>query len=171
MDSALSAALSVAGPSHRPETDPRYPVCRPEKLAIGCTRHGMNTPRLASGNGAVDGQRTQYRLLAVFVSEHIRREQYDSADALNRSLITWVDNLSVPLPVEKRAEILLSRGITDLKRKNFPVARSQFRFIAEGEEFANTRQSIRNLLTAEVDRLTGRADEAQQMLTRMARSG
>ena len=175
LDTALSGALAVAGPSLAlPKTDPRYPVLVAQKnWQIGRTTGAWNEYSAAGTQEMVQTMVGELNIDFVLwlVGEHIRREQYDLADGLNRSLITWIDSLDVPIAAEKRAEILLSRGITDLKRKNYPVARSQFRFIAEGEDFANTRQSIRaNLLTAEVDRLTGRADEAHQVLTRMARS-
>ena len=82
-----------------------------------------------------------------------------------------MDSLDIPIPIEKRADVLLARAKIDMQRRNYPVARSQFRFIAEGEEFGGTRQAIdANLMTAEVDRLSNRKDEALQLLTKLARS-
>ena len=100
LDSALSAALSAAGPSLSvPKTDPRYPVLAAQKnWQIGRTQGAWTeyaAPGIPEMVQTMVGELNIDFLLWV-ANEHIRRDQYDQADALNKALITWMDSLEVP---------------------------------------------------------------------------
>jgi tetratricopeptide (TPR) repeat protein len=166
--SAVGPVLSIA------ETDPRYPAYAAQRnWQIGRTTGAWDFYSQAGTRDLVRDLVGELNLdfLIWAVNEHTRREQFDDGDLLCRAILSWMDELDIPIPADKRADVLLARAKIAMQRRSYPVARAQLRYIAEGEEFAATKQAIvADLLTTEVDRLTNRPDEALSRLQVLARS-
>ncbi len=152
--------------------DRRYPIYAAQAAYLG--------GRLQS---AWELYRARQQLLARMVKEldpafciwlidkHAEMREFDEAEALARSMIQWFDAVTDGFPPELRARLLLSYANIALARKEFPRARALFERIAAAEEFKGTRaRSDAELQVAEVDRLTGRLDQAGQRLEKLSRS-
>lgn len=175
LEAAANKARSAVGPVLSVnENDPRYPAFAAQRnWQIGRTRGAWDFYAQPGTDELVRTLVGELNLDFVIwvVNEHTRREQYDEGDLLCRSVLSWMDELDIPIPSDKRADVLLARAKIAMARRSYPVARAQFRYIAEGEEFLGSRQAtVAELLTAEVDRLTNRSDEALRLLNQLARS-
>ena len=103
------------------------------------------------------------------VAETDRREQLDTADLLSRSLLTWMS--SVSLLRLFRANVLLERAHRHAPRRRPTRGPRSDEVIAEDERFVGLPQIIEaQIMIAEVDRLSGRFEEAEGILADLMRS-
>jgi len=105
------------------------------------------------------------------IGRHTQMRDFEQAEELARAMIQWFDSVADGFQPEVRAQLLLSYAGIALARREFPRARALFERIAAAQEFAGTRaQRDADLRVAEVDRLTGRFDQAVKRLDTLSRS-
>lgn len=176
LETALNTARSkVTSVVLVAKNDPAYPVYRSQAdWQVGRTSGAWQfysedgipaLTRELAGQG-----RLNLNYLVWLMDEHIRRDEFEPADLLTRVVLTWMDNAPVPIPPEQRAEVQLKRGRIAMENRSYPVARAEFKLLAEDEQYAGTRQQVKaKVMVAEVDRLTQRFDEASEILREVKR--
>lgn len=96
--------------------------------------------------------------------------EYDRAESLAQKLLVWFDEAADTFDPELRGSLMLAYADIALAREDNPRARAFYDRIANATEFEGTRVKQRaQLQVADVDRLTGRYDEAIDALEKLSR--
>lgn len=109
--------------------------------------------------------------LIWLIGKHTELRQFEPAEQLAQRMIQWFDSVSGSFDAEVRGRLQLAYADIALARREFPRARALYEKIAVDPEFEGTdAKRDAELAVAEVDRLTGRFDEAAERLEKLARA-
>jgi len=95
---------------------------------------------------------------------------YRVAEQLSREMIQWIDSAPDGFENEIRARMALAYANIAMAQREYPRARAQYERIEATDAFDGTRAQVEaELSIADIDRLTGAYDRANQRLQKMTR--
>ena len=175
LESAQVMARSKAGPVLAIDTsDPRYPALSAQaQWQIGRVQGAWKEYDTEAARALVRDMVSDLNpeFTVWLVREHIRRGKLDEGELLSRNIIAWMDGLTVPLSGSLKSDAMSAKAEVDLAKRNYPVARAQFQFIADNSEFEGQKaQDLSRLQVANIDRITGNIPAAEEVLNKLKRS-
>jgi outer membrane protein assembly factor BamD (BamD/ComL family) len=168
-----SAALSST--SLRPpvdETDPRYSIYKAQiDWTLG---RSESAQRELNKTGAREPMTSMLiELNPQFVLWDIKNlivaQEFRQAEGLVRAMQQHLQSAGASEP-ELRASFFVVQGDIARAERVYPLARAQYQAVVVNDEFAGTRAQLQaDLNVADIDRLTGALDQAEQRLKEIAR--
>lgn len=108
--------------------------------------------------------------LLWLVRRNTELSNYAAAEELAQLMRVWFEQRAAAVDPELKGRLRLAHADIAFARKEYPKARAAYQSVAEGEEYDDTRaQQEARIMVAEVYRMTGRYDEATQLLEKMIR--
>jgi tetratricopeptide (TPR) repeat protein len=97
-------------------------------------------------------------------------DQYEPAEKLAQTLLSWIEEAPQGFDTVTRAEMLIVYADIAFRRQQYPQAKAQYERVAANKEFADTQGGYRaELKIAEVDRLMKAFDAALERLGKLDR--
>jgi tetratricopeptide (TPR) repeat protein len=97
-------------------------------------------------------------------------DQYEPAEKLAQTLLSWIEEAPQGFDTVTRAEMLIVYADIAFRRQQYPQAKAQYERVAANKEFADTQGGYRaELKIAEVDRLMRAFEAALERLGKLDR--
>jgi len=172
LQAVRSRSLAASGaliPVER--ADRRYPIFAAQAAYIEGKHDNAWEQYLAHRALAMSEMRDLDPAFSIWlVQRHTASADYQTADALVKELVQWMDSAPQAFDPETRASLLLAMADIAFVQQEYARARAQFERIALNDGLNGTSgQREAELRMAEVDRLTRNFDRAVQQLDRLVR--